>query len=146
MIKKGFTLFIVICIGLVVRNSLKMVNAMFGDHSSFQSGLADYEFAPPEASDINVYRQPNITGTFLCDFSIEEKDFVGFANENEWMVMEISNSVSIFLATSFNAKNPNDQRTVTQGLYYSKRKSNGGGITVAYDRVDHRGYIARSSR
>jgi hypothetical protein len=119
---------------------------LFGDRSSFQSGLAQYTDLPAAASDITVYQQRNITDQFAADFIITETDFVSFAAENQWALEPITNSARIFYARAFHRGEPNDTKDLTNGLYYSKRAANGGGITVAYDRDGGRGYIERASR
>jgi len=120
--------------------------AMFGDHSSFQTGLGRYEGLPPKASDITVYRDQNISGTFVADFKIPEPDFLSFAAEKHWAIQPITGSESVFQARAFQESRPNDKREITDGLYYSKRAANGGGVTVAYDRKGGRAYIESSSR
>jgi hypothetical protein len=120
--------------------------SMFGDHSRFQTGLGRYEGLPSTASDITVFQNRNISGIFIADFKIAEPDFVSFAVEKHWAVQPISGSVFIFQARAFQESRPNDKKEITDGLYYSQRADNGGGVTVAYDRKDGRAYIDSSSR
>lgn len=116
------------------------------EHSWFRRGLDRYEGLPAKASDITVFRDDNIAGLFLADFKIPEHDFVSFATEKHWPVEPISGAIFIFQAKAFQEGRPNGKKEITDGLYYSKRAANGGGITVAYDRKNGRAYIDRSSR
>lgn len=120
--------------------------SMFGDHSSFEAGLASYEGLPAGASDIVVYRNRNISGVFLADFKIQEPEFVAFAKGKQWQLQPISESTFVFQARAFHEGRPNDKKAIADGLYYSLRASNGGGVTAAYDRSDGRAYIDSSSR
>ncbi len=136
-----FAIVVIILIGFLYLNW-----TMFGNRSSFQTGLANYQGIPKTASDITIYENRNISGTFLADFKIAESDFVAFASTNSWAIQPIANTEYVFQATAFNEKRPNDKKEITDGLYYSKRAANGGGITIAYDRKTGRGYIESSSR
>ena len=120
--------------------------SMFGDHSSFQTGLDRYEKLPATSSDITIFRNSNITGEFLADFKVSEHDFVLFATENHWLVQPITNAAVVFQAKAFHEGHPNDTKEISDGLYYSQRAANGGGVTVAYDRKNGRAYIESSSR
>jgi len=120
--------------------------SMFGDHSGFQTGLGRYEGLPPTASDITIYQNRNISGIFIADFKLSEPDFLSFAAEKHWAIQPISGSAFVFHARAFQEGRPNDKKEITDGLYYSQRAGNGGGVTVAYDRKDSRAYIDNSSR
>ena len=119
---------------------------MFGDRSSFQTGLDRYEGLPHTASDITIYENKNMSGVFIADFKIAERDFVSFAATQHWSLEPISGSASVFQAKAFHEGRSNDKKEISDALYYSKRAGNGGGVTVAYDRKDGRGYIDSSSR
>jgi hypothetical protein len=120
--------------------------SMFGDHSSFQTGLSHFEGLPPTASDITVYQNRNLSGVLIADFKIAELEFVSFAAEKHWVVQPISGSAFVFQARAFHEGRPNEKKEITDGLYYSRRADNGGGLTAAYDRKDGHAYIDRSSR
>ena len=119
---------------------------MFGDHSSFQTGVSQYEGLPSTASDITVYRNKNISGVFAADFKISEPDFISFAAQQHWAIQPISGSETVFRASDFHEGRPVATKEIHDGLYYSQRAGNGGGTTVAYDRKDGRAYISSSSR
>lgn len=119
---------------------------MFADHSVFETGLDSYEGLPPNASNITVYRNSNISGVFLTDFAISEAQFIQFAAENNWGVEQLSDPVSVFHATAFHQGQPNDKKIISNGLYYCKHAANGGGVTIAFDRSIGRAYIESSSR
>lgn len=135
---------IVFLLGLV--GILLLSWAMFGDHSSFQTGLKSYEGIPSTASDITVYRNNNISGVFLADFKMIESDFVSYAAENKWAINVISNSELVFYAKAFQEGRPNDKKEIGDGFYYSQHDGNGGGVTVGYDRKEGRAYFERSAR
>jgi hypothetical protein len=137
-------LIIVIALGVTVVVLLGW--GMFGDHSSFQTGLVKYEGLPAAASDITVYQNRNISGAYVADFKISEPDFVSFAREKHWDVQPIAGPVSVFQAKAFHDRRPNDKKEITDGLFYSQRTANGGGITTAYDRRSGRAYVDSSSR
>jgi len=118
----------------------------FSDRSSYQSGLPNFEGLPQTASDITIYQNKNISGTLVADFKISESNFVSFAKEKSWVVQPIKNVEYIFQAKAFHEGKFNDKLEIADGLYYSKRAENGGGITVAYDRKSGRGYIESSNR
>ena len=52
---------------------------VFGDRSSFQTWLSQFQGLPATASDIAVYQQRNISGEFVAYFRIAESNFVAFA-------------------------------------------------------------------
>ena len=118
---------------------------MFGDFSSFKTRLDKYKYLPETAKDITVYTNSNITGMFLCDFAIGEKDFRVFAKQQNWEVEEIKSLEELPTAISWHEKKYNGHR-IKDGVIYSNRAANGGGTTVAYDRENGRGYISKSSR
>jgi hypothetical protein len=119
---------------------------MFGDRSSFESGLGNYEGIPETASDINVFKNDNISGMFLADFEIGEDEFVRFAENEGWDLDRVSGREHIYVAKAYFEKAANPRITITTGLFYSKRARNGGGVSVVYDRKSGRGYISSSSR
>ena len=134
-----------VCV-LVILSVLSLHWVMFGDRSSFATGLPNLNGLPKEASDITVYQNKNISGVFLADFRIPEKDLVTFGIAHNWDLRPVSGSVSVFHANAFHERRPNERKEISDGLYYSKRVNNGGGVTVAYDRKEGRAYIDRSSR
>lgn len=85
---------------------------MFGDHSSFQTGLARYEGLPRTASDITVYRNTNMSGMLVADFKISEPDFVSFAAEKHWALQPIAGEESLYEAKAFHAGRSNDRKVI----------------------------------
>jgi hypothetical protein len=120
--------------------------AMFGDHSSFQKGLAKYEGVPATASDITVYENKNISGVYVADFKISEADFLAFAREKHWGVKPIDGAAWVFQAEAFQIKNPNDKKKIHNGWFCSQPNAEGHWIEAAYDLRSGRAYIYRSSR
>ena len=138
--------FVIGCLCLIAVGFLLLGWAMFGDRSSFQTGLDRYEGLPNTASDITIYENKNMSAIFIADFKIAEHDFVSFAATQHWSLEPISGSASVFQAKAFREGRANDKKEIIDGLYHSKRAANGGGVTAAYDRKDGRGYIDSSSR
>lgn len=87
-----------------------------------------------------------MSGMFLCDFSIDEESFKAFSKIQKWEIEEIIEPKDLFTARAFHEGTPNEKHKIKNGLYYSKRAANGGGVTAGYDRGNGRGYISRSSR
>src|SRR4051812_36130966 len=92
---------------------------MFGDRSSYQPGLSSYVGLPNQASDINVYKNQNISGLLIVDFSIKERDFIPFADEKGWKLKSIEKPESLFYAAAFHEGRANDKKEIRDGLYYS---------------------------
>src|SRR5437870_5772172 len=89
------------CVCLIVVCVLVLCWAMFGDRSSFLTGLDSYEGLPYTASDITIYRNKNTSGVFIADFRISEHDFVSLAAERHWSLQPIVGSASVFQAKAF---------------------------------------------
>jgi hypothetical protein len=134
------------CLGLGLVGILLLGWAVFGDQSSFQTGLSSCQGVPQTASDITLYQNKNMSGVFVADFKISERDFVSYAAEQHWELQPIPGSTTVFQAKAFHDGRPNDKKEIVDGVFYTKRSGNGGGVTVTYDRKDGRGYIDRSSR
>lgn len=137
---------IAVVFALSVGLSLLLNWEMFGDHSSFQKGLAKYEGVPSTASDITVYENKNISGSFVADFKIAEADFLAFAREKHWGVKPIEGSAWVFHAEAFQIKNPNDKKRIRDGWFCSQPDPEKEWMEAAYDRSSGRAYIFRSSR
>jgi hypothetical protein len=138
--------FLIIVFVLFLLGVLFVGWSLFGDHSTFQAGQDHWEGLPSTATDITVYQNRNISGIFMAEFKIAESNFVSFAAEKGWRVQPISDPVDVYHARAFHERREHDQKKITDGLYFSERAGNGGGVTVAYDRKDGRGYIESSSR
>lgn len=119
---------------------------MFGDRTSLEEGLSEYDGIPSSASDINIFKNENLSGMFLADFAISEDNFVSFAEEKGWELEAISGRENIFVAKPYFEEVENPRRAITSGYYFSDRARNGGGVTVAFDRNSGRGYISSSNR
>lgn len=119
---------------------------MFGDHSSFQKGLAKYEGVPATASDITVYENKNISGVYVADFKISEADFLAFAREKNWGVKPIAGSASVYQAEAIHNGHPDDRKVIKDGWFCSQPNAEGHWIEAAYDRRGGRAHIYRSTR
>jgi hypothetical protein len=120
--------------------------SMFGDQSEFRQGLASHKEIPDTATDITIYTNRNITGDLIADFMISEADFVTWTKNNKWNLQAIKEPVIIRDARAVAAGDLNGSHSILNGLYMSDRRANGGGIDLAYNRANSRGYVARSSR
>jgi len=109
---------VVVSLCLILVGVLVLGWAMFGDRSSFHTGLDSYEGLPHTASDISIYENNNMSGIFIADFKIAEHDFVSFAATEHWSLQPISGSASVFQAKAFHEGRPNDKREIIDGLYY----------------------------
>lgn len=92
---------VIIVFGFGLLGIVLLGRTMFGDHSSFQAGLSSYEGLPSAASDITIYRNNDISGSFVADFKISEPDFVSFAAQKHWPVQPISSAEEVFNPPSF---------------------------------------------
>src|SRR6266496_5822342 len=102
---------IVGCLCLIVLGFLVLGWVMFGDRSSFQTGLDRYKGLPHTASDIIIYENRNMSAVFIADFiRIAEHDFVSFAATRGWTLEPISGSAFVFQAKAFHEGRPNDKR------------------------------------
>lgn len=137
---------ILVLAGVVVAVGL---HALFGERVSFQTGLASCEGIPVTATDISVFRNENMSGMFVADFRISEADFLAFAAEKGWSVVKVAppgTSGPIFTAQALHVGRGMADKQIFDGYYYSKRAPNGGGVTVAWDRAEGRGYLDISAR
>ena len=120
--------------------------AMFSDQSSFSSRLSSFDDLPETAKDISVYKNANMSGLLLIEFTIPEIDLREYALKHSWGLQEIVHSQPIMSAIKRHKSKTDIYRTISDGLYFESRKENGGGVTVAYDREHQIGYVNRSSR
>ncbi|MCI5114492.1 MAG: hypothetical protein D3912_06615 [Candidatus Electrothrix sp. AX1] len=148
-ILKKMKLVLRIILGLVavcVAGGAFLTWAMFGDHSSYGERLTEHELLPEAASDISLYRNQNFSGIFVADFTISEADFMSWAQSLDLQPELISEPQEIRDAQAFVHGEMNTFHIIKHGLYVSRRRPNGGGVDLAYNRDNGRGYIDRSSR
>ncbi|MCI5160306.1 MAG: hypothetical protein D3906_18155 [Candidatus Electrothrix sp. AUS1_2] len=117
---------------------------LFGDHSSYGEHLASYELLPETASDISFYRNQNFTGLFIADFAISETKFLRWSRSLELQPEVIGEPQTIADAWAFSRGNTAGHHIIEHGLYVSRRRENGGGVDLAYNRDNRRGYISKS--
>lgn len=144
--KKKIIIFI-LCAGMgLLFFVIFLIWSMFGNFTNHGLGKKKLSGITPSATDINYYKNQNISGLYLCDFKISEKDFIHFANNHNWKLMNIDTMENILSAKAFISKKIDNSITISNGLFYSKRTPDGRGVTVAYDRSTGRGYIVKSNR
>ena len=118
--------------------------ALFGDHSSSGEHVASDELLPKTASDISFYRNQNFTGLFIADFAISETEFIRWSRSLELQPEVIDEPRTIADARAFSRRNTAGHHIIEHGLYISRRQRNGGGVDLAYNRDNGRGYISKS--
>lgn len=114
------------------------------DHASFYEHLVEHERLPQAASDICLYRNQNFTGIFIADFAIKEAEFIIWAHSLGLEPKSIHEPQVISNARTFAYRDTFGGHTIKHGLYVSRRHANNGGIDLAYNRDNGRGYISRS--
>lgn len=103
-----------------------------------------------DASDVSFYKSYQFTA---YEFSVSEASFL---KHTRWEFQEIREPVTIpryntRLIKIDDCENFEEYRkktsvTVKNGLYSTRRQSNGGGYTAAYDRETGKAYITRNPR
>lgn len=115
-----------------------------GNHSSSGEHLASYELLPETASDISFYRNQNFGDIFIADFAISETEFIRWSNSFKLQPEVIGEPRTIQDARAFSRGNTAGHHIIEHGLYISRRHRNGGGVDLAYNRDNGRGYISKS--
>jgi hypothetical protein len=114
------------------------------DHISFHAHLAEHELLPKAASDICLYRNQNFSDIFIADFAIREAEFILWARSLGLEPKSLHEQQVIADARTFARVDTFSGHVIQDGLYVSRRHANGGGIALAYNRDNGRGYISRS--
>jgi hypothetical protein len=124
-------------------------------HVETGENIDSVSWLPKSASHISYLRSYGFTA---YEFDISESDFRAWSS---WELQPISKPVTV-MRYSFTNQADFDTRntsmaqwdrweekcraTVSDGLWYERRRGNGGGVTVAYDRTKGRAYIQTSPR
>ena len=133
-------------IGIIIAIPFLLFFSLFYGTRTIKFGLARYDGVPPEASNIDYFKlNDTATGLTTLDFTISEDNFKEFAKSKGWQLKEID-LPQLIQNTSFFAGKQKGGVIVKKGLKYSKIKSNGGGITVIYDREKKRAHIFTCNR
>ena len=108
---------------------------------------------PNEASNITFYAREGLAMLRIAEGSMSEADFREWADSKGWDLEEKKNSRgSGYLRTAFldlpehQGLDQLPEDFVRDGLYYENRASNGGGVTVLFDREKERFYYSVASR
>ena len=80
--------------------------------------MASVDWLPASATDINYFIREGFAWIKNYDCSISEDYFLILAEDNNWKLQEKDDS-----------------------LFHEKRHSNGGGVTVRYDKLSKRIYV-----
>jgi len=118
--------------------------------------VARVAWLPHSASNISYYQSYSFTA---YEFDIPEADFIAWVS---WEMQPITQPVTVMRYTYIRPQRPKPsenadfrelkaymahrQVEVADGLYYNHRRSNGGGVSVAYDRERGRAYFQSSPR
>jgi hypothetical protein len=115
-----------------------------------ENNLASVEWLPGSASDISYYQTEGFGWTKIYECTMEEDPVREFAAGNRWVLEEkeyafMSGRNLLGLSP---LKEPDNDETDFAGkiLFYEDRASNGGGITVIYDRDRKRLFVNESHR
>lgn len=122
-------------------------------YSRPESGVAltSVDWLDSRASDISYFRANDFSGNFAYEFHISTADFEALARERGWLVAPITERRSIMRYTFFLPKTNALLHgppifELDRGMFYERRRPNGGGITVMYDANSLRAYVNQSSR
>ena len=110
----GVSLFIV----LFVCSLVLFEFAFYTGEPKTGKNVATVDWLPSSATDINFFIRRGFAWIKNYDCSIPEDDFLIFAENKKWELEEKDNV-----------------------LFYEKRHSNGGGVTVRYDKLSKRLYV-----
>ena len=120
--------------------------SLFLGSRTLELGLDNFPGVPPEARNIDHFKLNDIaTGLETLDFTISEPDFKNTAKLKKWTLKEIETPLAV-KTTSFFAGKQKKEIIVQKGLHLSDVGSNGGGVTVIYDRENQRAHIFKSNR
>lgn len=125
-------------------------------HVETAEGVERVDWLPPTASNVSYYKSYMYTA---YEFDMSEADFKSWT----WhKVKPITTNVQVNRfsymtrdSSALDLSSPEEQwkrweeagtATVTNGLYYSDRRSNGGGVTLAYDRAIGRVFFQTNPR
>lgn len=120
-------------------------------HPESGTGLSSVGWLDSKASDISYYRANDFGGAFAYEFRISIVDFETLARERSWQIAPLTEPrhtmrYSFFLPESDARRQTPQFAEVERGLFYEKRRPNGGGVTVIYDTNTLRAYVFQSSR
>ena len=131
---------------IAVASIILLLWAMFADQSTFSSGLSTYGDLPPTATDIAVYENRDIGGLRLIELKISEEQLRSYAESQDWSLREIAGLEHIMSANAFHHDKANSLKTISDGLFFQDRRPNGGGVTIAFNRLNQVAYINSSSK
>jgi len=108
------------------------------------------EWLPSSASNISYVERTGMGGMKIAEFSISRADMDAFAKENGWDLKEKENvSISFrdrIAPEGTKVEHPYEENYLEKALFYEKRHSNNGGVTLVYDPKTNRGYYWYSHR
>jgi hypothetical protein len=145
----------------VIACGIGFLRAAYVHFTHFEAGedLSSVDWLPKSASRVSYYKSYGFTA---YEFDISESDFKKWSR---WDVNEIGEPVTVLRYTYFARRlpplDPNPSQSeldranehymtsyaeVYRGLFHEHRRSNGGGVTLAYDRVRGRAYFQSNPR
>jgi hypothetical protein len=152
--------YIVILVGLLVASIAGLGYLVAKELAEFEygEGVARVDWLPAEARNVSFFRSYSWTA---YEFDISEAAFKKWASD--WDVAELTSPQTVArygfgYDQWMNIQSADDdmeaqRRTelrwytrISRGLYYRHEQSNGGGVTVGYDRDAGRAYFKSSPR
>jgi hypothetical protein len=152
------------CVAVLVACSLAgagLVHLAYRDLTEIETGenAAKVEWLPSSASNVSYYKSYSFTA---YEFDINEAEFVNWSG---WNLSPITSPIRIArycffapIAPKPDANSSDDDwnkyatasasrsANIADGIYYKHVQTNGGGVSVAYDRQRHRAYFQSSPR
>jgi hypothetical protein len=136
---------------------LAFLRAVYIDLTYVETGenVEYVKWLPKSASNVSYYRSYSFTA---YEFDISEADFLAWSF---WKMQPITKPVSVIRYSYTNhppylSQTPTSEEleqwysqchaTVSNGWWYERRQSNGGGVSVAYDRKKGRAFVQTSPR
>jgi hypothetical protein len=154
-----FSLFRMMLAVTLAACGMALLRSMYLDFTSVEMGehQQSVDWLPNTASDISYYRSYSLTA---YEFTIAESEFLAWSRFD---LLRIEKPVSVLRYCCVSARLApldgstadeakliaymNSQTaTVSNGWYYKRRRQNGGGITMAYDRETRRAFVETSLR
>jgi len=152
-----------IILGLIWLGGVSWSNA----HPAIGENVARVDWLPVTASNISYNKSYSFTA---YEFDITESGFIDYCTEKNWNPSEIGEDGyrvwTYRMGNKMEEKYPKPtlgkatkeieaeyyriretlEPTITNGLSYEARQSNGGGITALYDRTKQRAYVQTNPR
>jgi hypothetical protein len=147
---KDFFNLIAIFAGLALLAFGLLVAVTWRSAPKIEKHIPSIDWLPPEASDISYVETKGFGWYRFAEFTISEPDLRRFIETNQWNLEE-KNDIILSGRSGLNEEPLREfygekSNYIPNALYYSDRKSNGGGTTLTYDLDTSRAYLDTSHR